>query len=125
MILGIGIDKCEVGRMHRQLETDADGFVSAVFLPAEISYCTAKRHPAEHFAARFAAKEAAVKSLAAAMGQGTFWHDLEVSHEAGGRPILTLSGRLRELADGLGVRSMHVSLTHTAEIAAAVVIAEG
>jgi holo-[acyl-carrier protein] synthase len=125
MILGIGIDQCEVGRMRRQLEADPDGFVAAVFLPAEISYCNAKRHPAELFAARFAAKEAAIKALAAAEGQGTFWHDLEVTNEHGGGPALALSGRLRQLADALGVRTMHVSLTHTADQAAAVVIAEG
>jgi len=125
MIIGIGIDQCEVGRMQRQIAAADDGFVTSVFLPDEISYCTDKRHPAEHFAARFAAKEAAIKSLAAAGGQGTFWHDIAVIREPDGRPLLALSGRLRELADGLGVRTMHVSLTHTADLAAAVVIAEG
>ncbi len=125
MIIGIGIDQCEVGRMQRQLEASADGFATSVFLPAEIAYCTDKRHPAEHLAARFAAKEAAIKALAAAGGQGSFWHDVEVLKEADGRPLLALTGRLGELAAGLGVRTMHVSLTHTADLAAAVVIAEG
>ena len=125
MILGVGIDQCEVSRMKRQLETAADEFLPAVFLPSEISYCTDNRYPAQHFAARFAAKEAALKSLARAGGQGAFWHDMEVIREAGGQPVLILTGRLLELADGIGVRAMHVSLTHTADLAAAVVIAEG
>jgi holo-[acyl-carrier protein] synthase len=125
MILGIGIDQCEVGRMQRQLAAAEDGFVTSVFLPDEISYCTNKHRPAKHFAARFAAKEAAIKALASAGGQGTFWHDIEITSEPDGRPLLVLSGRLGELADRLGVCSLHVSLTHTADLAAAVVIAEG
>ena len=125
MILGIGIDQCDVRRMRRRLDGPTDGFVSSVFRPAEITYCMSKHLPEEHFAARFAAKEATVKALAAAGGQGSFWQDIEIIHEQDGRPRLELGGRLRELAEGLGLRTLHVSLTHTAETAAAVVIAEG
>ncbi len=125
MILGIGIDQCEVRRLSRQLESPADEFIAAVFRPGEIAYCTAKHSPAEHFAARFAAKEAVLKALAAAGGQGTFWQDIEISNDPDGRPRLELNGRLRQLAAELGVQNIHVSLTHTAELAAAVVIAEG
>lgn len=122
MIHGIGIDHCEVGRMKRAA---TDDFVAAVFLPAEIAYCKDKRCPAQHFAARFAAKEAAIKALAAAGGQGTFWHDIEVVRATDGHPSLILSGRLQKLAGALGVHTLHVSLTHTEELAAAVVVAEG
>ena len=124
MILGLGIDHCEVPRMRRHIENDQDGFIESVFLPAEISYCSEKHRPAEHFAARFAAKEAVVKALADAGGEGSFWHDVEVVRETDGRPRLELNGRLKELADALGVRKLHVSLTHISEVAAAVVIAE-
>lgn len=124
MILGIGIDQCEVRRMHRQLDPPANGFVTSVFRPAEIAYCSAKHHPAEHFAARFAAKEAALKALAAAEGEGSFWLDMEIINESDGRPRLELGGRLGELAGKLGVRTIHVSLTHTADLAAAVVVVE-
>lgn len=124
MILGLGIDQCDVHRVRSRLDTDP-GFAASLFLPAEIAYCTSKRHPAEHFAARFAAKEAVVKALANAAGRGTFWLDIEITHESGGQPRPVLSGRLGELATGLGVRSIHVSLTHTADMAAAVAIAEG
>ncbi|MDX2474092.1 MAG: holo-ACP synthase [Candidatus Krumholzibacteria bacterium] len=124
MILGLGIDQCDVRRVQSRLETDP-GFAASLFLPAEIAYCTSKRHPAEHFAARFAAKEAVVKALAKAADRGTFWLDIEITHEPGGQPRPVLSGRLGELATGLGVRSIHVSLTHTADMAAAVAIAEG
>ncbi len=124
MILGIGIDQCDVARMQRQLEASADRFVEALFLPDEIAYCQGKHRPAEHFAARFAAKEAVVKALAAAGGEGTFWKDIEIVRSPGGHPRIELTGRLRELAAGLGVSRIHVSLTHTADLAAAVVIVE-
>lgn len=125
MILGIGIDHCDVQRMKRRLESSGSDFTASVFLPSEIAYCRGKHRPAEHFAARFAAKEATLKSLAAAAGQGTFWQDIQIANEPDGRPRLALNGRLRELAVKLGVRALHVSLTHTADLAAAVVIAEG
>jgi holo-[acyl-carrier protein] synthase len=125
MILGIGIDQFDVSRMRCRLADADDGFVESVFLPAEIAYCRDKRRPAEHFAARFAAKEAALKALARAGGKGTFWQDIEVTNEPDGQPRLELRGRLLALATELGVRSIHVSLTHTADISAAVVIAEG
>ena len=124
MLLGIGIDHCEVRRMQRQLDPPANGFLTSIFRPAEIAYCSAKHRPAEHFAARFAAKEAALKALAAAGGTGSFWLDMEIINEPDGRPRLELDGRLGELAHGLGVRTIHVSLTHTADMAAAVVVVE-
>lgn len=123
MILGIGIDLCDVRRMKRQLETDS-GFVADVFLPDEIAYCSPKHHPAQHFAARYAAKEAVVKALASAGGAGTFWLDIEIIRNPDGQPRAELRGRLRELADGLGVANIHLSMTHTDDTAAAVAVIE-
>ncbi len=125
MILGLGIDLCDVRRMRRQLDNDPDGFAGAVFKPAEIAYCNSKHRPAEHFAARFAAKEAVVKALADTGGKGSFWLDIEISNEQDGRPVVRLHGRARELADALGVRRVLVSLTHIREMAAATVVLEG
>ena len=125
MILGTGIDICEVSRMQAKTRIPADEFVTAVFLPGEIAYCGTKRHPAEHFAARFAAKEAVVKALAAADGGGSFWQDIEIMNEKNGRPVVRLHGRAREMADALGVRRVFVSLTHTRDLAAATVVLEG
>ena len=125
MILGVGIDLCDVQRMRRQLDSPAAGFVESVFLPAEIAYCRTRRRPEEHFAARFAAKEAVVKALAAGGETGSFWHDVEVARAPDGAPGVVLHGRLRGLADRLGVRRIHLSLTHAAFAAAAVAVAEG
>jgi holo-[acyl-carrier protein] synthase len=124
MILGTGIDLCEVSRMRAKVHTPADEFVAAVFLPGEIAYCGTKRHPAEHFAARFAAKEAVVKALAGTGGRGSFWQDIEIMNEQDGRPVVRLHGRAREMADRLGVRRVFVSLTHTRDLAAATVVLE-
>lgn len=124
MILGIGTDLFDVDRMRRQLESDAD-FAASVFTPREIAYCTVKRDPAPHFAVRFAAKEAVVKALADAEGEGTFWRDAEILRRDDGKPSLDLSGRLAELAAGLKVRRIHLSLTHTDQLAAATVVLEG
>lgn len=125
MILGTGIDLCEVARMQAKVQASAADFLDAVFLPAEIAYCQGKRHPAENFAARFAAKEAVVKSLAAADGSGTFWLDIEIRNEKDGRPVVKLQGRALELADRLGVRRVFLSMTHTSDLAAATVVLEG
>jgi len=125
MILGTGIDLCEVSRMVAKVQAPADEFVNQVFLSGEIAYCGTKRHPAQHFAARFAAKEAVVKALAGTGGVGSFWQDIEITNEQDGRPVVRLHGRAKELADALGVRRVFVSLTHTRDLAAATVVLEG
>ena len=125
MILGTGIDLCEVSRMGAKVQAPEDEFVAQVFLPAEIAYCGTKRHPAEHFAARFAAKEAVVKALSGTGGVGSFWQDIEIMNQQDGRPVVRLHGRAKELADALGVRRVFVSLTHTRDLAAATVVLEG
>ena len=125
MILGTGIDLCEVPRMQSKVQAAAEDFVAQVFLPGEIAYCEAKRHPAEHFAARFAAKEAVVKALADTAGKGSFWLDIEIRNEEDGRPVVRLQGRAHEMADRLGVRRVFLSMTHTGEMAAANVVLEG
>ena len=125
MILGTGIDLCNVARLRDKDATGADDFLASVFLPGEIGYCEAKHRPAEHFAARFAAKEAVVKALADAQGRGTFWLDIEITNEEDGRPTVHLHGRAKEMADRLGVRRVFLSMTHTGDLAAASVVLEG
>ena len=124
MILGTGIDLCEVSRMGAKVGDPAGDFLTAVFLPAEISYCKTKRHPAEHFAARFAAKEAMVKALAGSGGQGSFWQDIEIVNQPDGRPEIRLHGRIQKIAADFGVRRVFVSLSHTREMAVAKVVLE-
>ena len=99
--------------------------LEAVFLPAEIAYCHAKRRPEEHFAARFAAKEAAFKALGAGLAQGLRWHDVEVVRDPAGPVALRLHGAAAARAAELGATRALVSLSHTRTGAVALVVLEG
>ncbi|MGZ5382156.1 MAG: holo-ACP synthase [Thermoanaerobaculia bacterium] len=124
MILGIGTDLLDVARMAKELEKEGVGFRDTVFTPSEIEYCEAKRYPAQHFAARFAAKEALFKALPGSQSRD-FWREVEVARTGGEPPRLLLHGRVKEAADRLGVKDILVSLSHTASLAAASVVLQG
>ncbi|MFI5180134.1 MAG: holo-ACP synthase [Thermoanaerobaculia bacterium] len=124
MILGIGTDLLDVARMERELARGSAGFREEVFTPAEIAWCQARRYPARHFAARFAAKEALLKALPAA-GVPVRLRDVEIARTHQSAPRLVLHGSLKEAAERLGVRNLHVSLSHTGRFATASVLLEG
>jgi len=124
VILGIGCDLVEVGRVARQLESEGRGFLEQLFTADEIAYCESKRYPARHLSARLAAKEAVFKALALDRSEGFLWKQAEVRSDGAGRPSLELHGRLRELAEGRGVRAVHVALSHTDTMATASVVLE-
>ncbi len=116
MIVGVGIDVCDIGRFTAAIDR-TPGLVERLFTPAE----RAKR-PAS-LAARFAAKEALAKALGAPGNLS--WQDAEVVTDAAGRPWLSVRGTVAARAKALGVSNWHVSLSHDAGMASAVVIAEG
>src|ERR1041384_1869500 len=97
-VRGIGIDLVPTPRMRRIMERWDERFLSRVFTDEEIAYCRARKDPAPHFAARFAAKEAGLKALGTGLRLGISWRELEVKRERGGPPELILRGRSRELA---------------------------
>jgi holo-[acyl-carrier protein] synthase len=117
----LGLDLTEVARVSRLLERWGEKFLMRVFAPGELN--RARGHPrafAEHVAGRFAAKEAAMKAL------GTGWHglafrEISVRRDPRGKPHLEFQGRALQRARALHVRAIEVSITHTAEVAAAVV----
>lgn len=125
MVIGLGTDVAEVHRIRRSIEQFGDRFLQRVYTEGEQAYARVKGNSAERFAARFAAKEAGMKALGTGWNAGVHWRDLEVLNEASGRPVLHLHGTAKKLAEHLGVRSISLSMTHTAEIAFAVVILEG
>ncbi len=124
MVVGLGTDLTEVGRIEQSIARFGDRFLARVFTPGEIAYCRRKKSFGESFAARFAAKEAGAKALGTGISFGVSWPEFEVRREPSGRPSLHLSGRAAELAERAGVTRISLSLTHTRGMALAVVVME-
>lgn len=123
MIAGIGVDIIEVERIAQALQRHADRFLHRVFTEGEIAECwPGEEHRFRRLAARFAAKEAALKALGLGL-RGVKWTDVEVAKDSLGKPMLRLSGRLAEFAAGQGISELHVSLSHCKEYAVAQVVA--
>lgn len=123
-ILGHGIDLVETSRIERMLSDHPDRFIERCFTVRESEDSQGARR-IEHLAARFAAKEAALKALGTGWSRGIGWTDVAVVRAESGRPSLLVTGQAREIADEIGIDSWHVSLTHTESHASASVIAEG
>jgi holo-[acyl-carrier protein] synthase len=122
MLLGLGVDLMDVARMERQ--SREGGFVEGLFTPREIAYCAARHSPAQHFAARFAAKEAFFKALGVDGKRGLSWREVEVVNQESGRPELTLHGETLAAARKKGVKAVHLSLSHAGGMAIAQLILE-
>src|SRR3989441_8204974 len=116
-INGIGVDLVNIPRMRDVIDRWQDRFLQRVFTEGEIAYCRARRDPVPHFAARFAAKEAALKALGTGLRLGVSWRELEVRRERGQAPTLVLSGRSRELGLARGGGRMLPALSHEGEYA--------
>jgi holo-[acyl-carrier protein] synthase len=125
MILGLGTDLIEIERIQASIDQFGNRFLNRVFTEGEIAFCLRKKkHSAESFAARFAAKEAGAKALGTGISRGVSWKEIEVRRQPGERPTLHLSGRAAERAHSMGVRHVQLSLTHSREVAMAVVSVE-
>jgi len=122
-IHGIGIDVVEVERFAAAILRHGEPFLARLFTPDERSYCAPTHVPAIHYAARFAAKEAAAKALGTGIGSQATWLDLEVTRDAAGAPKLKLHGLAAAFAKGHGISEILISLTHTPAYAAANAIA--
>jgi holo-[acyl-carrier protein] synthase len=125
MIVGVGLDILEVSRMERALSRHGEGFEERVFTESERAYCSGQAFPARAYAVRFAAKEATLKALGTGWSQGLGFQQVEIVRAKNGQPSLKLSGPAAIYAEQRGVRALHVSLTHQAATAAAVVVLEG
>lgn len=122
-IIGHGIDAIEVARIAEMLRKHDDRFLTRVYTEDEIGYAAKARRRAEHLAARFAAKEAALKAMGTGLARGIQWTEVEVTFLPSGRPTILLHGRALEVASGMEIDEWQLSLTHTRELAIASAIA--
>ncbi|GAA0953175.1 holo-ACP synthase [Virgisporangium aurantiacum] len=117
---GVGTDIVAVSRIAALIRDRGSAFLQRWFTPVEIAYCTAKAVPSRHFAARFAAKEAVVKALPFAWEGPLPWRSVEIVNEAGGKPVVRLSGGVLTAARKAGVDAVRISLSHSDEFATAI-----
>lgn len=110
--------------MGGALSRNGDAFLRRVFTEGERTYAESSANRLERYAARFAAKEAAMKALGTGWASGVTWHDFEVRNEPSGKPVLMLHGEAASIAESRGITRIHLSLTHTASNAMASVILE-
>jgi holo-[acyl-carrier protein] synthase len=125
MIVGTGIDIAEVPRIADSITRFGDRFLNRIFTVGERRYCDSKANRDERYAARFAAKEAAMKAIGTGWSHGVAWCDIEVVRLPGGRPTIQFHRRAAEFAAELGTKNISLSLTHSKEYAIAQVILEG
>ncbi len=123
LVCGIGIDIVEVSRVAGAAERFGQRFLRRIYTPLELEKSHGDRH--QYLAARFAAKEAAMKALGTGWGGGVRWVEVEVDNLPSGQPVMSLSGAARTRADSLGVRTIHLSISHTADHAMAQVLFVG
>ena len=123
MVIGLGIDMIEVDRVASKISKE-QGFREAVFSKNEIEYCEPKPNRFEHYAARFAAKEAFLKAVGTGWAKGIAFNEIEIINDQNGKPSLHLLGETKKTFEGSPSKTISVSLTHLKTIASAVVVIE-
>ena len=120
MVIGIGIDIIEINRIKQNVEKYGEKFLTKIYTSTEIEYCQSKASKYQHFAARFAAKEAVYKALATGWQEVLSWQDIEISNESTGMPQVTMRGKLKEfLADD---KNLKISISHSKNYVVSVAI---
>jgi holo-[acyl-carrier protein] synthase len=125
MVLGVGFDVEDLEDFGRTMDQSGEAFLNRVYTQREIEYCRSQPHARQSYAARYCAKEAAMKALGIAGMEGLKWHDFEIVCVGAGSPQLLVTGLAASTAKTLRVRRFFVSLSHSRSAAGAVVVAEG
>lgn len=125
MIVAVGVDMIELARIQRLLEHGSDRFLQRVFTAGERDYCLSRHRPVESLAARFCAKEAVMKCLGTGWAQGVGFQQIEVLRSRDGAVAVGLHAVAAARAAAAGIRSVHLSLSHTEHHAIAFAVAEG
>jgi holo-[acyl-carrier protein] synthase len=124
-IIGVGTDIIECLRIAQMIDRHGELFIRRVYTDHEIAYCSTKKAATQHYAGRWAAKEAVLKALGTGWVRGISWRDVEVRHKPGGAPTVALRGGAKEVLERSGITRMHISISHCRSHAIAYAIAEG
>ena len=122
-VLGIGTDIVECLRIAQMIDRHAELFLQRVYTEQEIRYCQSRKQATQHFAGRWAAKEAALKALGTGWVRGISWRDVEVVNDGGGRPSIVLRGGACDVAKRQGVGELLISISHCRSHATAYALA--
>jgi holo-[acyl-carrier protein] synthase len=122
-IFGIGTDIVECLRIAQMIERHGELFIGRVYTQQEIQYCQSRRQATQHFAGRWAAKEAVLKALGTGWRRGISWRDVEVRNERSGSPVVTLYGGARDYIEQQGISQVLISISHCRSHATAYAIA--
>ena len=124
-IVGTGIDIVECLRIAQMIERHGELFINRVYTQHEIQYCQSRKLATQHYAGRWAAKEAILKALGTGWRRGISWRDIEVRNEPGGRPTVAMRGGARDVVERLGITEMLISISHCRSHATAYALAQG
>ena len=124
-ILGTGIDIVECLRIAQMIERHGELFINRVYTDHEIEYCRGRKAATQHYAGRWAAKEAVLKALGTGWARGLSWTDMEVRNDEAGRPSVRLGGGAREVCEKLGITDIMITISHCRTHATAFAIAVG
>ena len=123
-IVSLGMDLMQISRLEQALERRGTRFLERIFTPGERAYCERRKARVTHYAGRYAVKEAVMKVLGTGWARGVRWIDIEVTRAPGAAPEVVLHGRSAEIAAARGIARIHITITHDADIAAAVAVGE-
>ncbi|MBI2481130.1 MAG: holo-ACP synthase [Planctomycetia bacterium] len=122
-IAGIGTDIVECLRIAQMIERHGELFLTRVYTEREIQYCSSRKAATQHYAGRWAAKEAVLKAMGTGWAKGISWRDIEVRNDEGGRPLIMLGGAAREICERRGVQDILISISHCRSHATAYALA--
>ena len=124
-VIGIGTDIVECLRVANMIEKHEDIFIQRVYTPSEIEYCGSRKAATQHYAGRWAAKEAILKAIGTGWAKGIQWTDIEVVNHMGGKPYVKLAGEAKTICESLGITEILISISHCRSHATAFATAVG
>jgi len=122
-IAGLGTDIVECVRIRKMIADHGELFLQRVYTDKEIRYCQARRQAAEHFAGRWAAKEAVLKALGTGWRRGISWRDVEIRNDPSGQPKVAVRGEAKEIAKRLRLKDILITISHCRQFATAYAVA--